>query len=99
MNGLTQALAKEVGRRQIRVNAVCPVLVETLGLIEALRGDFPPAKDDHGEFFRTFTQANSALGRLPTGREVGAACVFLASDAASAITAQCINIDCGVFPQ
>lgn len=99
MNGLTQALAKEVGKRGIRVNAVCPVLIETDGLVEALRGEFSPAKGDHQEFFRKFTADNSALGRLPTGREVGEACVFLASDAASAITGQCINVDCGVFPQ
>lgn len=35
MNGLTQALAKEVGARGVRVNALCPVLIPTNGLIEA----------------------------------------------------------------
>lgn len=99
MNGLTQALAKEVGGRGIRVNAVCPVLIETDGLLEALRGKFSPAQGDPQEFFRKFAADNAALGRLPTGREVGEFCVFLASDAASAMTGQCINVDCGVFPQ
>ena len=99
MNGLTQALAKEVGKRGIRVNAVCPVLIETEGLLEALESEFSPAPTGHGAFFEKFAADNAALGRLPTGREVGEACVFLASDGASAITAQCINVDCGVFPQ
>ena len=99
MNGLTQALAKEVGKRGIRVNAVCPVLIETEGLIDALDGEFSPSRGDHGEFFKKFAVDNSALGRLPTGHEVGNVCVFLASEAASAMTGQCINVDCGVFPQ
>jgi enoyl-[acyl-carrier-protein] reductase (NADH) len=30
---------------------------------------------------------------------VGDMAVFLASDNAGAITGQCINVDCGVFPQ
>jgi 3-oxoacyl-[acyl-carrier protein] reductase/meso-butanediol dehydrogenase/(S,S)-butanediol dehydrogenase/diacetyl reductase len=99
LNGLTQALAKEVGARGIRVNAVCPVLVATEGLIEALEGEYSPAKGDPREFLRSFAVDEAALGRLPARREVADACVFLASDAAAAITGQCINVDCGVFPQ
>ena len=99
MNGLTQALAKELGGRSIRVNAVCPVLVPTDGLLDALGGAHAPAQGDPQAFLEKFTEANTALGRLPTGSEVAAACVFLASDEASAITAQCINVDCGVLPQ
>lgn len=99
MNGLTQALAKEVGPRGIRVNAVCPVLVPTEGLIEALRSDQSPARGDPDGFMTKFASDNAALKRLPTGSEIGAMCVFLASQAASAITGQCINVDCGVFPQ
>ena len=41
----------------------------------------------------------TALKRLPIGYEVGELCVYLASNASSAITGQCINIDCGVLPQ
>ena len=99
MNGLTQALAKEVGARSIRVNAVCPVLIPTAGLLHALEGAYAPAQGDIDAFLAQFTRANSALGRLPTGPEVGAMCVFLASDDASAVTGQCLNVDCGVFPQ
>lgn len=99
MNGLTQALAKELGPRGIRVNALCPVLIPTEGLLEALKNPHSPAKGNTEEFIVNFTAANSALGRLPTGVEVAAASLFLSSDAASAMTGQCINVDCGVFPQ
>jgi len=100
VNGITQALAKELGPRGIRVNAVCPVLVATDGLTEALAQEFAPA---HGgsveQFLESFTESNSALGRLPNVDEVAQVCLFLASPAASAITGQCPNVDCGVFPQ
>ena len=100
VNGLTQSLAKELGNKGIRVNALCPVLIETEGLVEALRGEFSPAAGRNpSEFINSFKDVNAALKRLPTGKEVGDMCVILASDSASAVTGQCINIDCGVFPQ
>ena len=100
MNGLTQSLCKELGPRGIRVNGVCPVLIPTSGLLEALNSpDSPTAGTDAQGFIDRFAQVNSALGRLPTGSEVGAACVFLTSEDASGITGQNINIDCGVYPQ
>jgi len=99
MNGLTQSLAKEVGPRGIRVNGVCPVLIPTDGLLEALKSPHGPAKGDGAGFIAKFALDNAALKRLPTGPDVAAMCLFLASDAASAVTAQNINVDCGVFPQ
>lgn len=100
VNGITQALAKELGPRGVRVNAVCPVLVPTDGLLEALEApQAPPGSGGVPAFLEAFAASQSALHRLPTGPEVGAACLFLASPAASAITGQCINVDCGVLPQ
>lgn len=99
MNGLTQSLAKELGTRGIRVNALCPVLIPTEGLIEALKSPYGPANGDPLGFISRFAADNAALKRLPTGEEVGSMCLFLASEAASAITGQCMNVDCGVFPQ
>ncbi len=99
MNGLTQSLAKELGDIGIRVNAVCPVLIKTDGLIHALSEKYSPATKNPEDFIKDFSENNSALKRMPTSEEVGDLCVFLASDKASAITGQCINIDCGVLPQ
>ncbi len=100
VNGVTQALAREFGPRGIRVNAVCPVYVQTDGLLEALnRPDAPPLGQEVQAYLKNFAASQSALGRLPTGEEVAQACLYLASPAASAITGQCINVDCGVMPQ
>ncbi len=99
VNGLTQSLSKELGHRGIRVNALCPVLIKTDGLSVALLDKFSPSKLNPDKFISDFARDNAALKRLPTGKEVGDMAVFLASDNASAITGQCINVDCGVFPQ
>ncbi len=100
VNGLTQSLAKELGPRGIRVNAVCPVYIQTEGLLEALQDPLSPTQGrDIQRYLQDFTASQTALGRLPTGEQVAASCVFLASPGAGAITGQCINVDCGVMPQ
>jgi 3-oxoacyl-[acyl-carrier protein] reductase/meso-butanediol dehydrogenase/(S,S)-butanediol dehydrogenase/diacetyl reductase len=98
--GVTQALAKELGPRGIRVNGVCPVYVRTDGLLAALGPDHPadPAADPGG-FLDRFAGESTALGRLPEAAEVAKVCRFLASDAASAVTGQNIHVDCGTLPQ
>jgi NAD(P)-dependent dehydrogenase (short-subunit alcohol dehydrogenase family) len=99
VNGLTQALAKELGAKGIRVNAVCPVYIRTEGLEEALDAPQSPAAGrDVTAYLDEFAKSQAALQALPTERQVASACVFLASAAAGAITAQCINVDCGVLP-
>lgn len=99
LTGLTQAMAKELGPKGLRVNAICPVLVRTDGLIDALQDAGSPAKGDPETFLTNFAASQSALGRLPTGAEVAGMALFLASNAASAVTGQSINVDCGVLPQ
>ena len=99
MNGLTQSLAKEIGLKGIRVNAICPVLIKTDGLMKALDSKSSPAFPDPDQFLSKFENSQSALGRLPYAEEVAKMVLFLASSSASAITGQCINVDCGVFPQ
>lgn len=100
VNGITQALAKELGPRGIRVNAVCPVYVETEAVVSALReADSPAAGKPVSEYLLQFARTQTALGRLPTAAEVAAVTYFLSSSAASAITGQCINVDCGTLPQ
>ncbi len=100
VNGLTQALAKELGAVGIRVNAVCPVYVRTEGLDEALEKVVSPTNgQDTTSYLAGFATTQTALGVLPTAEQVAATCVFLASPAAAAITGQCLNVDCGVMPQ
>lgn len=100
VNGITQALAKELGQKGIRVNAVCPVYLRTPGLEEALQEKSSPAKGtDMGAYLDEFARTQTALGVLPTEQQVADTCVFLASQEAGAITGQCINVDCGVLPQ
>jgi NAD(P)-dependent dehydrogenase (short-subunit alcohol dehydrogenase family) len=100
VNALTQALAKELGVKNVRVNAVCPVYVQTDGLGDALADPRSPAgKQEVATYLREFARTQSALGVLPEAGQVAAVCVFLASPAAGAITGQCLNVDCGVMPQ
>lgn len=99
VNAITQSLSKEVGKQNIRVNSVCPVIIPTDGLLEALEKPESPAYGNVDGFIYNFKKTQAALPELPTGDEIGKTCFFLASENSSAITGQCINVDCGVFPQ
>jgi len=100
VNGITQALAKELGPQGIRVNAVCPVYVRTERILVALSEPASPASGKGVEpYLKSFAATQTALGRLPSAQEVAEVVLFLAGPAASAITGQCINVDCGTLPQ
>lgn len=98
VNGLTQALAKELGKRNIRVNAICPVLIETPGLISALSQEESPAFSSKEDFLTEFINTQVALPDLPKSQDIADICLFLASSKSSSITGQCINVDSGVLP-
>lgn len=100
VNGITQALAKELGPRGIRVNAACPVYVETDSVLQALKEKDSPAKGESVQkYLKDFAKTQTALGKLPTEEEVADLVYFLSGERASAITGQCVNIDCGTLPQ
>ena len=82
--GLTKALAKEVGSRNITVNAVAPGFIET-----ELIGGLP------AELLERARQA-AAIPRLGKPEDVAPAIVFLASPEASYITGQVLAIDGGL---
>ncbi len=95
MLGLTRVTAAEAARRGVRVNAICPGPVpetkmsQDLGSVLAARLKISP-QTQLRQFLEGILQ-----GRGQTADEVAAAAVFLASDQASAITGQSLNVDGG----
>ena len=85
--GFTKALAKELGSRNITVNAIAPGFIPT-ALTEVLPEEMVQA-----------SIANTPLGRLGTVEDVASAVVFLASEEASFITGQVLTVDGGLVMQ
>ncbi len=87
--GLTRRLAREVGGRGVRVNAIAPGLV----LTDRLRGMF--------EAMSTAEQQSVLdaipLGRMPELREIVDPLLFLVSDEASYITGVVLDVNGGRF--
>jgi 3-oxoacyl-[acyl-carrier protein] reductase len=83
--GLTMSLASQSAASGVRVNAVAPGPTDT----EMIRG-LP--SDLQAKLIPTIP-----MGRLATAREVASAIVFLASDAASFITGETLNVNGGGF--
>ena len=81
---LTKSVAKELGSRNILVNAVAPGFIET----EMTAAMTPEAREGLGK--------QIALERLGTPQDVAAAVAFLASDLASYITGQVLVVDGGM---
>lgn len=82
--GFTKSLAKELGQRQITVNAIAPGFFPT-----ALTNDLPDNVKDHYMSLIPLQR----WGNLP---EVGYLVSFLASEKAAYITGQVINVDGGI---
>jgi NAD(P)-dependent dehydrogenase (short-subunit alcohol dehydrogenase family) len=93
--GLVRTLALELGPLGIRVNAVCPGAVAGPRIDDVIRRQASARGISEAEALTAFTAA-SPLGRLVEADEVGRTCAFLASDAASAITGEDLNVTAGV---
>lgn len=91
VNQLTVALALRYAARGIRVNAICPGLMDTPMVRDQIAGAHESVeaaiRDRH---------AASPTGRMGTAWDVANAAVFLASDAASYINAVCLPVDGGL---
>jgi len=92
--GLSHSLAAELGPYGIRVNAVLPGATEgdRMRRVIAARAQAEGKTPEEAE--RWFTR-DLPLGRMVREDEVAAAVTFLASDAASGITGQTVNVDAG----
>ncbi len=84
MHGITQSLARELGPRNIRVNAIAPGPTDT----EATRKIVPDG-------IRDMILSSMPLSRMGTVDDIVKACLFLLSDEASWITAQILAVDGG----
>lgn len=83
--GFTKAVAKEIAKYNITVNAVCPGLIDT-GLI-----------DDIPKKYLKQRVAGIPLGRVGKKEEVAKLVIFLCSADADYITGQAININGGMY--
>ena len=84
IHALGAAMAAELGPHGIRVNAICPGIVDTSRLDDIDRGE-------HWERLRHIIP----LRRHGVGEDIAHMCVYLCSDQGSWITGQAINVDGG----
>lgn len=83
--GITKSMAKEMGKFNIRVNAVLPGFIET------------PMTETVPENLMQMTKLLIPLGRLGNPEEIANTCAFLASDKSSYITGATIEVTGGLF--
>ena len=85
------ALAPEVGRDGIRVNAVAPGTIDT----PMLRRDLAGMNREQADAFLERVAGANALGRIGGPEEIAGVVAFLASDAASYVTGTTVVVDGG----
>jgi len=85
VSGMTRALAREIGSRNITVNCVAPGFIDT-DMTRAL-----------SEEQQNALKANIPLARLGTPEDVAQAVAFLASPAAAYITGNTLHVNGGLY--
>ena len=88
IQALTASMAQEVGQHAIRVNAICPGIIDTYRMDDLGRG----------EAWDKMVSARIPLGRAGTGADVAHQVVYLCSDEGAWITGQSYTIDGGSVP-
>ena len=87
VDAITRTLAKELGPRKIRVNAINPGMVETEGV--------RAAGFDKGDL-RKSVEAQTPLGRIGQPEDIAPAAVFLASADSAWITGETLRVAGGL---
>ena len=85
VEGMTKAIAAELGPHGIRVNSICPTFIET----PMTRPYFEDAA------FKAHVLSKIRLGRLGRVEDIMGAVVFLASDASALMTGSALMLDGG----
>lgn len=85
---LTKSMAVELAPKNIRVNAINPVIGET-GMLEQFMG-MPDTPENRAKFLATIP-----LGRMSKPSDIANAAVFLADPASNFVTGVCIEVDGG----
>lgn len=89
VNGLTKAAAIEFAKKNIRVNSVCPGLIETPMVASA---------GSDSKMIQALMAAEP-VGRMGRPTEIGHAVAWLCSDRASFVTGHCMAVDGGYTAQ
>ncbi|HMO43932.1 MAG TPA: 3-oxoacyl-[acyl-carrier-protein] reductase [Phenylobacterium sp.] len=84
MIGFSKALAQEVASRGITVNCIAPGFIES------------PMTEALNEAQKTQILSTIPAGRLGSGEEIAAACVYLASQEAAYVTGQTLHVNGGM---
>lgn len=88
--GLTKAAALEYARDSIRINAVCPGVIDTPMVQRLISGR---------EGYEGTISSRQPVGRLGLPEEIAEAVVWLSSDAASFVTGHAMAVDGGFIAQ
>jgi 3-oxoacyl-[acyl-carrier protein] reductase len=88
VNTITKAMALELAKENIRVNAICPVIGATRLTAEFMGGEDTPEVRDR--FVATIP-----LGRMSTPADIANACVWLGEDSSGFITGVLLPVDGG----
>jgi NAD(P)-dependent dehydrogenase (short-subunit alcohol dehydrogenase family) len=84
--GLTRSAALEYAPRGVRVNAICPGIIETPMVTTMI---------ESGDLDRDLAAADEPIGRLGTAEEIAAAVLWLCSPGASFVTGVALPVDGG----
>ena len=93
--GLMRCLAAEVGRQQVRVNAICPGWIETKMAVALHEKMAREAQRSFEAVYDESMRFNMMKALIPA-EDVAEMALFLASDRGRYITGQSINVDAGL---